>query len=94
MHRVRSPQVMILMVLVMACTIIVNHRFFNRSETVAAAAAITPQYKVVRIDGEINAQALQNEINEIAAQGWELQTVITPLTGGGGFSNLIFRKRA
>jgi hypothetical protein len=68
-----------LVVLVAACAIAVDRLFIGRTEIVAAAQAgraAAPQYKVVRTDGGIDAQALENEVNAMAAQGWELQTVI------------------
>ena len=94
MHRVSTFRAIALVVLVAACMLAVDQQFFSRSEIVAVAQAAAPQYKVVRITWAINAQEIENQVNEIAAQGWELQNVITYSVGADSFSNLIFRKRA
>jgi hypothetical protein len=94
MNRVITFRAVALVVLTAACTIAVDHRLFSRTEIVAVAQAAAPQYKVVSIAAEANAQSIESLVNTTAAQGWELQTVITPLPGAGGVSHLIFRKRA
>ena len=57
------------------------------------AAQLPPmQYKVERVDYGTSEQVLEQRLNALAAQGWAVQTVITPLTGSGGFSNVILQK--
>jgi hypothetical protein len=94
MYRIRIFRAIALVALVAVCMMAVDRQFFYRSGIVATVHAAAPQYKVVRISWVVGAQALESQVNEIAAQGWELQNVTTFSLGADSFSNLVFRKRA
>ena len=89
-HRMITSPVMIVFVLVVV--VFASYIVYPVLAQSRKSNTIHLEYKVERFDGNISVPELQQRLNEVAAEGWELQTIITPLTGGGGYSNLIFRK--
>jgi hypothetical protein len=88
LSRVKS----IVLVAIAICVLAVASYSFAVPSKASAAPRRPAQYQVVRVDWEISAQELEGKLNGMAAQGWELHSIVTPLPGSGGWSHLIFRK--
>jgi hypothetical protein len=81
-----------LALLVVVVILLVAGAKFLGTGTATAAPAKSVQYRVVRVGEVPSPQKLEETLNLHASAGWQLDAVITPMPGSGGYSQLVFRK--